>query len=97
MREKVLQFLIDENFWNEDDYAKYWGYCVSLFLSEVVKVSGFDTDYKTKRAFFDQMEETEYYLNFISSDKYRKDKKSYLKRKNYYIHFSKARGIGCYI
>lgn len=88
VREKVLEFLRGENVWQEEDYANYWAYCVSLFVAEVLMVANFDTDYKTIRAFFDEMSKTDYYLNFLASNKYNEGKKKLSKKeKLFYFLF----------
>ena len=87
VREKVLDFLRGENVWQEKDYANYWAYCVSLFVAEVLMVANFDTDCKTIKSFLKEIANTEYYLNFISSNKYKCNKKRLSKKENLIYSF----------
>ena len=80
VREKVLQFLRDENVWDDKEYNEYWKCCVSWFSAEVVMVANFDTNYKTKKTFLEDIKNSQYYVNFINSKKYARCKKGLSKK-----------------
>lgn len=91
VREMALRFLQDENVWSDEVYQKYWKHCASLFFSEVLTVAGFDTDRKTIAGFLNDISKTDYYLKFISSDKYKNTRKelSAKERWTYFLFDSK--------
>lgn len=72
VREKVFEFLVNENVFSEKDFLEYRGKCAQLILSEIAKIAAFSTSIKNKKLLLKKIRESQYYKKYLSGKKYDK-------------------------
>ena len=72
IRKKVFDFLENENVFNEMDFCQYRSYCISLIIKSLIMISRFDTNIKNKVKLFNDIKNDEYFIKYISKQKYNK-------------------------
>ena len=98
VRQKVLDFLKNENVWTDTDYIEYWNYCVSLFVVEIIRVSNFSASYKTIKSFYKDLAKTEYYMTFLSNERHKTDNSILSKNKErIFVAFKHKRYLLVYL
>ena len=70
VRERVLEFLTEEDVFKDEDYREYRGVCVRMLLSHVFIISSFKMPYKMKKQLFEQIISTNYIRNFLLAGEY---------------------------
>lgn len=92
IREKVADFLEEENVFTEEDWEEYRGYCAALIINSVCTISEFDISYKKKRQFYREIKSSRFYKQSLLSGKYKSSIKVmaliYIFKMNVYSLFS---------
>lgn len=71
IREKVEDFLQDENVFTERDWEEYHGYCASLVINSVATISEFDIPYAKKKQLYQKIKDSKFYKQSLQSGKYK--------------------------
>ena len=70
VRQKVMEFLLLEDVFTEDDWIQYRGYCVSLLINSLKNIILFTVPYDKKISWFKEIWYSEYYNKYIKRKKY---------------------------
>lgn len=65
VRSMVLEFIIKENVFDENDMINYLRFCQNLLLDEICLISNFKTSIKNKKLLFSKILRDEYYSKLI--------------------------------
>lgn len=74
VRQMVMDFLISENVFTEDDWKQYRSYCVSILCSVIETILKFSVSEKKKRNWFEEIWNSEYYKEYIQGKEYEKSR-----------------------
>lgn len=67
VREKVLEFISENDIFDLGDYREYRTYCANLLVSEIVMVGRFNTKFSNKKRIYNQIRNNSYYQSFVLS------------------------------
>lgn len=67
VREKVLQFIFDENIWRKEEINEYLKYCRKLLKENIFQVISFDTNMLNKKKMLEKIQNNGYYC-MITND-----------------------------
>ena len=65
VQQRVLDFLIEENIFNDEDFVDYRSYCIRLLVNEIIRIGSFSIYYDKKVQLFKEIRENVYYQNFL--------------------------------
>lgn len=66
IRKKVLDFLRNESDFSDEDYNQYRDFCISMVISDIMKISLLYNHYAQIRQKLDSIREDKYYKEFLS-------------------------------
>lgn len=67
VREKVLQFIYNENVWQEKEINEYLKYCRELLKENIFRVISFDTNIANKKKLLEKIQNNKYYYMLITN------------------------------
>lgn len=70
VRQMVMDFLISENVFTEDDWKQYLSYCISILCNVIETILKFSVSEKKKRNWFEEIWNSEYYKDYIRGKDY---------------------------
>ena len=65
IREKVLEFLREEDVFTEEDWREYRGFCVSLVVNAAITIGCFAIDYSKKITFYHKIAASDFYRRHL--------------------------------
>ena len=78
IREKVLEFLREEDVFTEEDWREYRGFCVSLITDAARMIGGFSVSRKEKREFYDKIAASDFYTQNLKGKTFKSNRKTRL-------------------
>lgn len=70
VRQVVVDFLKEENVFDENDWMQYTSYCIQLILANIKMVLGFNITKKRKIAYLKKIRSNNYYRHHVHNQKY---------------------------
>ena len=70
VRQKIIDFLREENVWTKEDFDEYRGYCAKLICDTVCSIGSSDIPKEKKTALFNEIKQSKYYSEFVGHGSY---------------------------
>ena len=67
VQQKVLDFLMKEKVFSDEDFSDYKCYCVQLLINEIIRIGCFSVKYVPKIQLFKQIRNNVYYRSFLQT------------------------------
>ena len=71
IREKVLEFLREEDVFTEEDWREYRGFCASLIVNAATTIGCFTINYTKKMTYYHKIEASDFYRKYLRGKKLR--------------------------
>ena len=78
IREKVLEFLREEDIFTEEDWREYRGFCVSLITDAAKTIGSFTVSGKRKRELYDKIAASDFYRQSLKGKTFKSGRKTRL-------------------
>ena len=76
IREKVLEFLREEDVFTEEDWREYRGFCVSLITDAAKTIGSFSASRSVKREFYDKIAASDFYTQNLKGKTFKSSRKT---------------------